>query len=359
MTKNSRNTTLYKLYELFSSMRFAIGLLTILAIASIIGTVLKQNEPYPNYAFEFGQYWFAVFEQLGLYDVYHSGWFLTILAFLVLSTTLCILRNGPGFIKDMKAYREKASDNSLAAIRHSVELPADKVDPDALRAYLRGQGWRWREHQREDGNVKRVLTRCFGIAGFPGEKAVEKQLWALAEALLPADGSQMTAYTQGLMDLGATVCGRKPACTVCPMVDGCVAAQQGRTHELPTPRPKKAVPTRHTVMLLAQHGERIWLERRPPSGIWGGLLSLPEFADSMALERWLECMGQGDVLPSWPELEHVFTHYRLIITPVPARLDTLAATGVQESAGQWIPLQQALEAGLPAPVKRLLQRLLA
>lgn len=170
--------------------------------------------------------------------------------------------------------------------------------------------------QREtilDGNVKRVLTRCFGIAGFPGEKAVEKQLWALAEALLPADGSQMTAYTQGLMDLGATVCGRKPACTVCPMVDGCVAAQQGRTHELPTPRPKKAQPTRHTVMLLAQHGERIWLERRPPSGIWGGLLSLPEFADSMALERWLECMGQGDVLPSWPELEHVFTHYRLII----------------------------------------------
>lgn len=216
--------------------------------------------------------------------------------------------------------------------------------------------------QREtilDGNVKRVLTRCFGIAGFPGEKAVEKQLWALAEALLPADSSQMTAYTQGLMDLGATVCGRKPACTVCPMVDGCVAAGQGRTHELPTPRPKKAVPTRHTVMLLAQHGDRIWLERRPPSGIWGGLLSLPEFADSMALEAWFTQQGSGDVLPSWPELEHVFTHYRLIITPVPARLDMLAATGVQESAGQWIPLQQALEAGLPAPVKRLLQRLLA
>ncbi len=162
MTKNSRNTAVYKLYELFSSMRFAIGLLTILAIASIIGTVLKQNEPYPNYAFEFGQYWFAVFEQLGLYDVYHSGWFLTILAFLVLSTSLCILRNGPGFIKDMKAYREKASDNSLAAIKHSVELPADKVDPDTLRAYLRGQGWRWREYQREDGSL--VLAAKKGAA---------------------------------------------------------------------------------------------------------------------------------------------------------------------------------------------------
>jgi len=86
-------------------------------------------------------------------------------------------------------------------------------------------------------------------------------------------------------------------------------------------------------------------------------LSLPEFADSAALENWLEKMGQGDVLPSWPELEHVFTHYRLIITPVPARLDTLSGSRVQDSAGQWLPLAQALEAGLPAPVKRLLQRL--
>ncbi|XLM23416.1 cytochrome c biogenesis protein ResB, partial [Chromobacterium piscinae] len=90
------------LYELLSSMRFAIGLLTILAIASVIGTVLKQNEPYPNYAFEFGQFWFQAFERLGLFDVYHSAWFLTILAFLVLSTTLCVLRNGPGFIKQMR-----------------------------------------------------------------------------------------------------------------------------------------------------------------------------------------------------------------------------------------------------------------
>ena len=214
--------------------------------------------------------------------------------------------------------------------------------------------------QREtilDGNVKRVLARCFGIAGFTGEKAVENRLWALAESLLPLDSTQMTAYTQGLMDLGATVCGRKPACTVCPMVDGCTAAQQGRTHELPTPRPKKAVPTRHTVMLLAQHGDKVWLERRPPTGIWGGLLSLPELADTAAVEHWLGEQGSGDVLPSWPELEHVFTHFRLIITPVPVRLDALASTRVQDSVGQWLPLAQAVDAGLPAPVKRLLQRL--
>jgi len=83
-------------------MRFAIGLLTILAIASVIGTVLQQNQPYPNYVIEFGQFWFTVFEWLGLFDVYHSAWFLILLAFLVLSTSLCIWRNTPGFLKEMR-----------------------------------------------------------------------------------------------------------------------------------------------------------------------------------------------------------------------------------------------------------------
>ncbi|TCP15097.1 cytochrome c biogenesis protein [Crenobacter luteus] len=142
----------HALYELLSSMRFAIGLLTILAIASVVGTVLKQNEPYPNYAFEFGPFWFEVFETLGLYDVYHSGWFLTILAFLVISTTLCIVRNGPGFIKDMKAFREKAGDNSLAAMKHSAEL-SGSPDAATLSAYLARHGFRHKRHERDDGSV--------------------------------------------------------------------------------------------------------------------------------------------------------------------------------------------------------------
>lgn len=141
---------LASLYELFSSMRFAISLLTLLAIASVIGTVLKQNEPYPNYVVEFGQFWFTGFEWLGLFDVYHSSWFLLILAFLVLSTSLCIWRNAPGFIKDMKGYREKASESSLAAMSHSVALPAG-VSAAQASAYLRGQGFLVREASREDG----------------------------------------------------------------------------------------------------------------------------------------------------------------------------------------------------------------
>lgn len=154
MKRHKRQSFAYALYELLSSMRFAIGLLTILAIASIIGTVLKQNEPYPNYAFEFGQFWFNVFETLGLYDVYHSSWFLVILSFLVISTSLCIIRNGPGFIREIKTYKEKASDSSLAAMKHSVLLHTEAgYDQAILTHYLHQQGYRARLHTREDGSV--------------------------------------------------------------------------------------------------------------------------------------------------------------------------------------------------------------
>ncbi|SME93746.1 cytochrome c biogenesis protein ResB [Pseudogulbenkiania subflava] len=163
MKKPSRHASFsYSLYELLSSMRFAIGLLTIIAIASVIGTVLKQNEPYPNYAFEFGQFWFVAFDWLGLYDVYHSAWFLTILAFLVISTSLCILRNGPGFIKDMKAFREKATDSSLAAMQHSEEFEAANASPEQLQGYLAAKGFRLRQHRRDDGTL--VLAAKKGAA---------------------------------------------------------------------------------------------------------------------------------------------------------------------------------------------------
>ncbi|TCW29593.1 A/G-specific adenine glycosylase [Gulbenkiania mobilis] len=206
-----------------------------------------------------------------------------------------------------------------------------------------------------DGNVKRVLTRVFGIEGFPGERAVEQRLWSLAERLLPQEHEAMPAYTQGLMDLGATVCTRgRPACTVCPMVDACHAAQHGRTADLPTPRPRKIIPVRHTLMLMPVASGRVWLERRPSEGIWGGLLSLPEVSDTTAAEDWVARHGGGDVLSDWPEVEHAFTHYRLVITPVPVRL---AAPPVAPGSGAWLPLAEAPDAGVPAPVKKLLLRL--
>ncbi|TDR76528.1 cytochrome c biogenesis protein ResB [Paludibacterium purpuratum] len=133
-------------------MRFAIGLLTILAIASVIGTVLKQNEPYPNYAFEFGQYWFQVFASLGLYDVYHAGWFIAILAFLMLSTTLCIIRNAPGFLRDMRSFRSRAGERSLAAMKHTVSIEG-QADLGALSGYLKRQGFRFKTIARDDGTT--------------------------------------------------------------------------------------------------------------------------------------------------------------------------------------------------------------
>ena len=102
-------------------MRFAVSLLTIIGIASIIGTVLKQNEPYPNYIVQFGQFWFEVFEGLGLYDVYHSIWFLVILLFLVISTSLCIYRNSPLMLRELRAFREHATEKSLSNFHHQQE----------------------------------------------------------------------------------------------------------------------------------------------------------------------------------------------------------------------------------------------
>lgn len=142
------------LYELFSSMRFAITLLTLLAIASIIGTVLKQAEPYNNYIIQFGPYWFEMFRLLGLYDVYHAGWFLIILTFLVASTSLCIYRNAPGMVKEMRNFREHVTEQSLAAFSHKHAVQHGQ-DTEALAnkavAYLQGQGFRSKLIPRENG----------------------------------------------------------------------------------------------------------------------------------------------------------------------------------------------------------------
>ncbi len=142
------------LYELFSSMRFAITLLTLLAIASVIGTVLKQAEPYNNYIIQFGPYWFEVFRSLGLYDVYHTAWFLVILTFLVASTSLCIYRNAPGMVKEIKNFREHVTEQSLSAFSHKHQVTHERDQQtlaSRLASYLGQQGFKTRTLHREDG----------------------------------------------------------------------------------------------------------------------------------------------------------------------------------------------------------------
>jgi cytochrome c biogenesis protein len=137
-------------------MRFAVSLLTVLAIASVIGTVLKQAEPYPNYVAQFGQFWFPVFDVLGLYDVYQTGWFLVILTFLVASTSLCVYRNGPLMLREMRSYREQASEASLRHFTHRAEFDCatDGVSSlERLQHYLAAQGFRFRVRNASGENL--------------------------------------------------------------------------------------------------------------------------------------------------------------------------------------------------------------
>jgi len=209
-----------------------------------------------------------------------------------------------------------------------------------------------------DGNVKRVLARHFAVEGWPGTPKVEKELWSLAESLLPK--TEMVAYTQGLMDLGATLCSRnRPQCLSCPLLASCKAYQQQRVSQLPTPKPRKATPEKHTIMLILLQGDSVMLEKRPPSGIWGGLWSFPE------LEQGSDCTGivqqrfGMSVCPqkALPELSHAFTHFKLHITPLPLQVNgPLAKTG--EPGQVWLSIADALGAAIPTPVRKILQGLL-
>lgn len=211
-----------------------------------------------------------------------------------------------------------------------------------------------------DGNVKRVLCRAFGIDGFPGEKAVENRLWALAESLLPA--AEVGRYIQAQMDLGATVCTRgKPACARCPFAADCVALATGRVGELPVARPKKAVPRRHSRMAVLLRDGAVLLERRPPAGIWGGLLALPEIPEGETdIAAWsARALGLRTAAPMpLAPLTHVFTHFVLEIAPLRLEVEAGAAA-TDDGARCWLALADTAGAALPTPVRRILDGLAA
>jgi A/G-specific adenine glycosylase len=209
-----------------------------------------------------------------------------------------------------------------------------------------------------DGNVKRVFCRVFGIEGFPGAKPVEDRLWRRAEALLPQH--DMQAYTQGLMDLGATLCTRsRPDCQRCPLAHRCIAFASGRTAELPVRKPRKAVPERLTTMLVIAQAGKMLREQRPGTGVWGGLLSLPEMAGD-ALEGGMAlAVAPFGIVHAHEKLQpfsHTFTHFKLHISPYRvylSRRHTLAG----EAGHVWYALDRLEQAPLPAPVKKLLMDL--
>jgi A/G-specific adenine glycosylase len=209
-----------------------------------------------------------------------------------------------------------------------------------------------------DGNVKRVLARCFGVAGFPGERAVEARLWALAEALLPR--RSLAAYTQALMDLGATLCTRaRPACARCPVAAQCVARREDRVALLPAPRPRRRLPLRRATWLVLLHRGSVLLERRPGNGLWGGLWSFPELPGKRpgvnAARAYCRSVLASDVaaVRRLPVIDHGFTHFRLRARPLGCSVRALLPRA--ESPGRiWLELGDAARAAVPAPVRTLL-----
>ena len=206
-----------------------------------------------------------------------------------------------------------------------------------------------------DGNVKRVLARYFGIEGWPGAKPVESLLWGRANAVLPKSGIE--TYTQALMDLGATVCTRSvPRCGACPVRSGCKARKSNRTAEIPEPRPRKALPQKAVTWLILLRRGEVLLEKRPSPGIWGGLWSFPEAPPKDVdgyCRRALGC--EVEAKKQLETLEHGFTHFRLNIRPL---LCEVTRKGNLESPSRlWLDLDEARDAAVPTPVRKLLERL--
>jgi A/G-specific adenine glycosylase len=211
-----------------------------------------------------------------------------------------------------------------------------------------------------DGNAKRVLARVFGIAGDPTSKTVLATLWAQADACTPSQ--DVAAYTQAIMDLGATVCTRSsPACTVCPMNSGCVAALEGRQTELPGRKLKRLRPSREATILIAEIQDNgstaVLVERRPASGLWGGLWSPPQFkSEGDALAWCLQEFGDTSESTLLPPIDHAFTHFDLRLHPLRVRCERKASVRDADHH-QWYALDAPPRIGLPQPIRRLFERL--
>jgi A/G-specific adenine glycosylase len=265
-----------------------------------------------------------------------------------------------------RARNLRACAQALVA-QHGGEFPDDieavtalpgigRSTAGAILALSRGQ-----RQPILDGNVKRVLSRVFGIGGDPGSAAVVAQLWAQSEICTPT--LKVAAYTQAIMDLGATVCSRSnPACTVCPMSSGCVAALEGRQAELPGRKLKRARGSREATLLIAETGvagsAAVLVERRPAAGLWGGLWSPPQFESEFAALDWCRReIGEPEVESRLlAPIHHAFTHFDLLLTPLRVRCRPGAAVHDGDDR-LWYRLGDPPRVGLPQPIRQLFERL--
>ncbi len=214
-------------------------------------------------------------------------------------------------------------------------------------------------HAILDGNVKRVLCRYHAVDGWPGKTAVQKHLWQLAERHTPDE--RIADYTQAMMDLGAILCRRSsPHCTQCPLHTDCKAGITDRVKQFPAPRPRKKLPVKAARLLILTDtaSGSILLEKRPPTGIWGGLWSLPEAEvdeqiEQVCLQRWgLKVLSNQDCDP----FRHTFSHYHLDITPCRIQVQ-LNGAGIREQAEvTWYSPKDAKKCALATPVARIINQ---
>ncbi|MGM0570921.1 A/G-specific adenine glycosylase [Marinobacter sp.] len=265
-------------------------------------------------------------------------------------------------------YYARARNLQKAAIQvmedHGGEFPDSQETLEALpgigrstAAAIIAQAWD-RRAAILDGNVKRVLARYHAVPGWPGQTSTLNALWTHAEQHTPH--TRARDYTQAIMDLGAMVCTRsRPACAECPLQDGCQARARNEVTLYPGRKPKKEKPEKATWMLIMEDAEgRILLEQRPPSGIWGGLWSLPELDPAFGADELEEaCERRFGLTCTRPDLisgfRHTFSHYHLHIQP--ARLQVAGNLAIREpGTHRWLHRDEALALGLPAPVRTLL-----
>ncbi len=210
-------------------------------------------------------------------------------------------------------------------------------------------------HPILDGNVKRVLSRYQAIHGWPGQSQISRRLWAISTELTPTE--RVADYTQAIMDLGATLCTRsQPDCPRCPLQDVCRARLAGTETQLPSSKPRKALPEKRRVLvILATAQGQVLLQQRPPVGLWGGLWSLPEFTDGDQALVWCQARYGLSAWHCGNERRHRFSHYCLRYTPLWATTKNAGNFVLEAGGGVWYNARQVNGLGLPAPIKKLLQ----
>ncbi len=246
--------------------------------------------------------------------------------------------------------------------RHGGELPGEygelvalpgigRSTAAAILAQAHGQ-----RHAILDGNARRVLARFYAVEGWPGQSAVNRTLWGLAESNTPAERVQ--DYTQAIMDLGAMVCRRwRPRCDSCPLAAGCQARLLGKTSAIPAARKAGPRPLKSCSLALVRRADgAVLLERRPPTGIWAGLWSLPALNDDEDTTAWCARVlsGSAEFLGELPPIRHSFSHFELEIRPVRFLLAGSSAAREIREAGKWLWHDGKRQVGLPAPIRRLL-----